>query len=133
MCDAKNSAIARYPAGTACLGRAATGPAGTEVSWDAEITAYEPNRTLAWQSTPGSGIGTAGIIHFFPNPDGSTRVYMRLSYNPPAGAIGHALATLFGVGPKSALNEDIPRLKSIFEQGKTTAHGETVTREQLPA
>ena len=56
-----------------------------------------------------------------------------MSYHPPAGAVGHALATLFGVGPKNALNEDIPRLKSIFEQGKTTAHGETVTREQLSA
>ena len=56
-----------------------------------------------------------------------------MSYNPPAGAIGHAIAKLFGVGPKDVLDEDLVRMKSLFEHGKTRAHGETVTREQLSA
>jgi len=110
-----------------------SGPAGTSATWESRITELEPNQLLAWRSVPGSLIRNAGIIRFQSTADGGTRVHLLLSYNPPAGAIGHALATLFGVGPKNALNEDIPRLKSIFEQGKTTAHGETVTREQLPA
>ncbi len=54
----------------------AAGPAGTEVSWDAELTVCEPNQRLAWRSMPGSMIGNAGMIHFSPNPDGSTRVHM---------------------------------------------------------
>ena len=29
-----------------------TGPAGTEVEWDAAITDWEPNRRLAWQTDP---------------------------------------------------------------------------------
>lgn len=109
----------------------ATGPAGTEVSWDAEITVYEPNRILAWRSTPGSGIGNAGIIHFSPNADGSTHVHMQLSYNPPAGAIGHAAAWLLGMDLKTALDEDMVRLKSLLEHGKTTASGTTVQHETL--
>jgi hypothetical protein len=31
------------------------------------------------------------------------------------------------------MDDDLVRMKSLFEQGKTTAHGETVTREQLSA
>ena len=64
----------------------AAGPAGTSVTWDAEITVYEPNRRLAWRSTPSSMIENAGLIHFDAYPDGSTRVHLRWSYNPPAGA-----------------------------------------------
>src|SRR5205823_5987235 len=100
---------------------------------ESRITELGLNELLAWRSTPDSLIRNAGIIRFQSTSDGGTRVHVLMSYNPPAGAIGHALATLFGVGPKNALNEDIPRLKSLFEQGKTTAHGETVTREQLSA
>jgi len=110
-----------------------SGPAGTLASWESRITELVPNQLLAWRSAPGSLIRNAGIIRFESTDDGGTRIHLLMSYHPPAGAVGHALATLFGVGPKNALNEDIPRLKSIFEQGKTTAHGETVTREQLSA
>jgi uncharacterized membrane protein len=109
------------------------GPAGTSASWESHIIDLEPNQLLAWRSVPGSLIRNAGIIRFQSTENGGTRIHLLMSYNPPAGAIGHALATLFGVGPKNVLNEDMPRLKSIFEQGKTTAHGETVTREQLSA
>jgi uncharacterized membrane protein len=110
----------------------ATGPAGTEISWDSEITAYEPNRCLAWRSMPGSMIENAGLIHFDPNPDGSTRVHMRLSYNPPAGAVGHAVAWLLGRDLKTELDADLVRLKGLLEQGKTrAASGEPVQREDL--
>jgi uncharacterized membrane protein len=54
-----------------------------------------------------------------------------MCYNPPAGAIGHAVAKLFGVGPKEVIDEDLVRMKSLFEHGKTRAHGKMVTRDQL--
>jgi uncharacterized membrane protein len=60
-------------------------------------------------------------------------VHLLMSYNPPAGAVGHAMAKLFGLGPKDVLDEDLVRMKSFFEHGKTTAHRETVKREQLSA
>ena len=57
---------------------------------------------------------------------------MRLSYNPPAGALGHAGAWLMGTDLKTALDEDMVRLKSLLEHGKTTAaSGETVRRDEL--
>lgn len=109
----------------------AAAPAGLSIEWDAEITRYIANRLLAWKSVPGSVVRNAGVIRFDANPDGTTRLTVRLTYNPPAGAIGHAFAKLLGADPKSALDDDLARFKSLIEFGKTTAHDETVTREQL--
>ena len=110
-----------------------SGPAGSSISWTSRITQSTPNETLVWRSEPGSVVRSGGIARFQPTEDGATRIHLLMSYNPPAGAIGHALATLFGVGPKSVLDEDLIRMKSLFEHGKTTAHGEKLTREQLSA
>ena len=43
---------------------------------------------------------------------------MRLSYNPPAGAVGHAIAKAFGADPKSEMDQDLLRMKSLLETGK---------------
>jgi uncharacterized membrane protein len=110
-----------------------SGPAGTTATWDSRVVESQPNRLLAWRSEPGSLIRNAGIIRFESTADGGTRIHLLMSYNPPAGAIGHAVAKLFGVGPKEVLDEDLVRMKSLFEHGKTRAHGETVTRDQLTA
>jgi len=101
----------------------AAGPAGIPVSWHGEITTLEPDRTLAWRSLPGAAIQNAGVARFEANPDGSTRLDIRMSYNPPAGALGHLVASLFGADPKHAMDEDLVRFQSILERGKTTAHG----------
>jgi len=94
------------------------GPAGTEVEWDAVITRLESNKVLAWKTVPGSLVEHAGIVHFQANPDGSTRAHIRLSYNPPAGALGHVVAALFGADPKSEMDEDLVRMKTFIETGK---------------
>ena len=107
------------------------GPGGTSATWDSRIIESEPNRLLAWRSEPGSLIRNAGIIRFESTPHGGTRIHLLMSYNPPAGAIGHAVAKLFGVGPKEVLDEDMVRMKSLFEHGKTRAHGRIVRRDQL--
>jgi uncharacterized membrane protein len=110
-----------------------SGPAGSSISWTSRITQSTPNEMLVWRSEPGSVIRSGGIVRFQSTEDGATRIHVLMSYNPPAGAVGHALATLFGAGLKNVLDEDVVRMKSLFEHGKTTAHGETVTREQLSA
>jgi uncharacterized membrane protein len=110
-----------------------SGPAGSSISWTSRIIQSVPNQLLAWRSEPGSVIRSGGIVRFQATEDGGTCVHLLMSYHPPAGAMGHALMTLFGVGPKSAVDEDFVRMKSLFEHGKTTAHGETVTKEQLSA
>ena len=107
------------------------GPLGCRVSWDAVVTRQVPNKLLAWMTTAESMVQHAGAVHFDPTPDGGTRIDVKLSYNPPGGAIGHAIAVLFRCDPKRAMDHDLGELKSLFEQGKTTAHHEEVTREDL--
>ena len=47
-----------------------------------------------------------------------TRVHVQLSYDPPAGALGHVAALLFGADPKSRMDEDPLRMKSFVETGR---------------
>jgi uncharacterized membrane protein len=111
------------------------GPVGVPVSWEATVTHFEPNRLIAWKSAPGSAVANAGIIRFEPAPDGATRVTIRLSYNPPGGALGHLAALLFGADPKSEMDEDLTRLKSLIEEGTTSAPGkpDVARQDVVPA
>ena len=93
------------------------GPAGLRVQWDAGITDLDFNKRLAWKSLPGAVVGQAGVTQFSSNPDGSTRIDVKMSYNPPAGALGHAIAELFGVDPKHEMDDDLMRMKSFIETG----------------
>ena len=106
------------------------GPAGTPVSWDAEIIEKVPNKMLAWKNLPGAIVANSGVVQL-DTENAGTRVHIRLAYVPPAGAIGHALATLFGADPKHALDDDMVRLKSLLEHGKTNAHHRAVTLEEV--
>ncbi|MBW3625285.1 MAG: SRPBCC family protein [Armatimonadetes bacterium] len=94
------------------------GPAGITFEWDSVITQREPNRRLAWKSVEGSTVGHAGILHFEENGDGSTRVDIRMSYNPPAGAVGHAVASLLGADAKHMMDADLARVKTFMETGQ---------------
>jgi uncharacterized membrane protein len=110
----------------------AVGPAGTAVEWDAEITRREPQELIAWRSAPGSSIEIAGQVRFQALSNERTRIDVRLAYDPPAGRVGHAVAALFGVDPKHAMDEDLLRLKSLLEEGRTAAAGGgQITREAL--
>jgi uncharacterized membrane protein len=109
----------------------AAGPGGISIPWDAEVTEQRTNELLAWTSVPGSVIQNSGLVRFDRESDGRTRVQIRMSYCPPAGLLGHAVAWLFGADPKSEIDDDMVRLKSLLEFGKTRAHGVQVTRDEV--
>lgn len=93
------------------------GPFGLPFEWEAEIVEALPNRTLAWQTSERSSVWHAGIIRFDAE-DSGTRLHLQMHYNPPGGALGHALARLLGSDPKSKLDEDLVRIKALLESGK---------------
>ncbi|NHZ98949.1 SRPBCC family protein [Massilia sp. CCM 8734] len=90
------------------------GPAGSEFSFDAVLTEQVRPHRLAWRSAPGAQVEQAGSVRLEPSR-GGTLATVRLSYRPPAGAVGQAVATLFGGDPEHALEEDLGRLKSLLE------------------
>jgi len=93
------------------------GPAGRTISWEAVTTRLEPNKLISWRTLPGSAVEHAGLLRFEPS-EGGTRVLVSMSYTPPAGALGHAVARLFGADPKSELNDDLLRMKVFLETGR---------------
>jgi hypothetical protein len=56
-----------------------------------------------------------GEIRFDTNIDGTTRVDIKLSYEPPAGAVGHGIAKMFGSDPGSEMDQDLLNVKTLLE------------------
>lgn len=97
----------------------ARGPAKTRIEWEAEITADEPGRLIAWRSVEGSDIENAGSVRFTPAPGGrGTEVKVLLSYELPAGRLGEAAATLVGESGDQNVREDLRRFKQLMEIGE---------------
>ena len=92
------------------------GPAGTEFRFDSVLTEQSRPRRLAWRSEPGAEIDQFGSVEFQP-ARGGTRVTVRMSYVPPAGAIGHGLAAMIGSDPERRMEEDLARMKAVIERG----------------
>ena len=97
----------------------AKGPAGTRVEWDAEITEDVPGERIAWRSLEGSSVENVGSVRFRPAPgDQGTEVHVELNYSPPGGAVGSAVAKLFGEEPNQQISDDLRRFKQILETGE---------------
>jgi uncharacterized membrane protein len=102
------------------------GPAGVPVELQSRVVQEIPNESIAWETLPDSQVHSTGFVRFDENRDGSTRVTVRMTYLPPAGVVGHAVAQLFGVDPRQAMNDDLIRLKTLLEEGKTSTAETTV-------
>jgi uncharacterized membrane protein len=106
----------------------AKAPAGSTVEWDAEIYNEKENELIAWRSLDGADVDNAGSVRFEPSAGGrGTTVRVTLRYDPPGGAIGAAIAKLFGENPEQQIDEDLRRFKQVMEIG------EVVTTEGQPS
>jgi uncharacterized membrane protein len=105
-----------------------SGPAGVAVEWDAFVTKLVPNELLAWKSVEGSDVEHAGVVRFEPKADGTTRVHIKVGYNPPGGAVGRALAALAGADPEGKLDEALTRIKKFIETGNKPRDAAQMTR-----
>jgi uncharacterized membrane protein len=99
----------------------ANGPGGRTFEWDAVIHNEIANELIAWRSLPGAEVASAGSVWFKDAPGGrGTEVKVELLYNPPAGSVGAMLASLVGSQPARQIEEDLARLKQVFERGTWT-------------
>jgi uncharacterized membrane protein len=108
----------------------ARAPLGRTVEWDAAITSERENQWLVWRSVDGADVENAGSVHFEPATGGrGTVVRVILEYRPPAGAVGAAVAKLFGEEPAQQVHEDLRRFKQRMEAGEVpTVEGQPVGR-----
>ena len=105
-----------------------------EVSWEAEITADEPGKRLAWASLPGSAIDNSGEVLFKAAPgDRGSEIVVHLKYAAPLGTTGAIIARIAGQEPSQQLRDDLMRFKREQELGfAPTTKGQSSGRASTP-
>jgi uncharacterized membrane protein len=104
------------------------GPAERRFTWEAEIIEDVPDQLIAWRSLPGSEVGSQGAVRFEDAPgDRGTEVHVDFRYDPPIGALGAAIATLFRREAHQVVADDLHHFKQVMETGSivlsdATAH-----------
>jgi uncharacterized membrane protein len=112
----------------------ATGPGGTTVEWDAEITADIPNELIAWRSVDDADVYNAGRVQFRTAPGGrGTEIRVELAYDPPAGKFGAGIAKLFRKNPEQQVRDDLRRFKQVIETGEVVASDASIHEGPHPA
>lgn len=103
-----------------------SGPLGKTVEWDARIVEDVPGSKIAWASVDSSGadVQNSGAVRF-DDHGGTTGVEVSLAYDPPAGALGEAVATIFS-NPQSKVEEALKAFKSTIESAAPGSGGATV-------
>jgi uncharacterized membrane protein len=97
----------------------ANAPMKIPAEWDTEITEERENALIAWRSLEGSRIPNEGSVRFQRAPGGrGTEARVTLTYVPPIGKLGAAIAKLFGEEPGQQLAEDLRRFKALMETGE---------------
>lgn len=100
-------------------------PMAGRIEWDAEITADEPNRRIAWRSVEGSDIETEGEVNFRRHPEGrGSDVHVEMRYRLASG-MSNLAARLARSMSEQLLREDLRRFKQIMEAGEIARSGAT--------
>jgi len=94
------------------------GPAGTTVEWDSVITEDIPDERIAWQAE-NADVDNSGWVEFSDGPTGrGTEVRAFISYDPPGGTIGKAVAKILQREPNQQARRDLRCLKQLMETGE---------------
>ena len=105
------------------------GPAGKSVELVTRIVEDVAGRRIAWESEQGSDVNAAGVAEFEDAPPGrGTYVRLLMSYDPPGGAIGRAIAKLLQREPSIQARRDLRRFKQLMETGEVTVNASPSAR-----
>jgi len=95
------------------------GPANSTVEWDSLIIEDIAGQVIAWTTTDEAEVPNSGRIEFRDTSNGrGTQVTVNIVYDPPAGALGKAVAKLFGREPSIQARRDLRRFKQLMETGE---------------
>jgi uncharacterized membrane protein len=108
------------------------GPRGVELKWTAEITIDRATEMIGWRSVGRADLDNAGYIRFDRAPgERGTVVTVALQYNPPAGKLGTAVATLFGENPAFQVEDALRKFKQLMEAGEIATARETTPSQAV--
>lgn len=92
-----------------------SGPLGASVNWTAEMTRFEENKRIGWNTKANDGtVTTSGQVTFNALPQGETEVTVLMRVQPPAGKAGELVAQLLA-NPEKMLEEDLRNFKAFAE------------------
>ena len=110
--------------------------AGKEEHWHSEITSQIPDKRIAWRST--SGPRNSGVVSFEKVSDSSTRITLRMEYEPTGllEKIGDALGAV-----KAEASGNLKRFSEFLESRHretgawrgTVRGGSSVTADEAPS
>jgi uncharacterized membrane protein len=101
-----------------------SGPGGAPLEWTAAVTERQENRLLGWRSEAGAALENAGVIRLA-REAGGTRMDFRFCYSPLADPAGREMGEFLGADPRTRVNEDLARLKTLLESTvRSESHGE---------
>ena len=105
----------------------ASGPAGVEIEWNAEITEDVPGEQIAWRTVEAADVPHSGSVRFEELPAGrGTIIRLRLQ---PLGA-ATLMGRFLGRDPGLALRKALLRCKQLLETGEiATTEGQPSGRQ----
>lgn len=110
------------------------GPADLRIEWEADIVADRKNEAIVWRSRPGADVDNSGSVQFLRAAGHrGTEVWLELRFDAPGGAIGKAIALLFGKHPAQLAYTTLRRLKQLLETGEITESDASIHRGMHPA
>ncbi|KPL91479.1 SRPBCC family protein [Herpetosiphon geysericola] len=98
------------------------GPLGATLNLSTDIITQEKYHQVTWNSRQQSAITTSGQIVLAPLADNQTHVAVTFQYDPPAGALGEALAHVIA-NPATALEQVLKQFKQHIEATSSREHG----------
>lgn len=92
------------------------GPMGKSLSWEARLVDDAPPHRIAWATVDSADpdVRNRGAVRFDDKGDGRTGVEISLEYDPPAGKLGEAVASLFD-DPQAKVRRAAEHFKTIIE------------------
>jgi uncharacterized membrane protein len=93
-----------------------TGPLGKKLDWTARIVEDAAPHKIAWSTVDGADndVRTSGVVRFDDKGGGRTGVEISLEYEPPAGKLGEAVASLLD-DPQRKVEQAANEFKTIIE------------------
>lgn len=94
------------------------------IEWDAEITEFQPNELIRWQSVPDSDLFTRGTVRFQRLPNGNgTHVDITICYRPPAKTSSQVATQFLTNIPSDAIRSDLERFRNLLESAYNNGGG----------